>query len=48
VLPASLLMGFLWDWRGPEVAFLVSATLGVAAAVLLMLLVKTRPTARLA
>ena len=46
VLPASLLMGFLWDWRGPEVAFLVSATLGLAAAVLLMLLVKTRPTAR--
>jgi MFS family permease len=46
VLPASLLMGFLWDWRGPEVAFLVSATLGVAAAVLLLLLVKTRPTAR--
>jgi MFS family permease len=48
VLPASLLMGFLWDWRGPEVAFLVSATLGVTAAVLLMLLVKTRPTARAA
>jgi MFS family permease len=48
VLPASLLMGFLWDWRGPEVAFLVSATLGVAAAVLLMLLVKARPTQRTA
>jgi MFS family permease len=48
VLPASLLMGFLWDWRGPQVAFLVSATLGVAAAVLLMLLVKTRPTQRTA
>jgi MFS family permease len=48
VLPASLLMGFLWDWRGPEVAFLVSATLGLAAAMLLMLLVKTRPAARTA
>jgi MFS family permease len=48
VLPASLLMGFLWDWRGPEVAFLVSATLGIAAAMLLMLLVKTRPTPRTA
>ena len=48
VLPASLLMGFLWDWRGPEVAFLVSATLGAAAAVLLMLLVKTRQTTRTA
>jgi len=46
VLPASLLMGFLWDWHGPAVAFLVSATLGVTAAVLLMLLVKTRSTAR--
>ena len=45
VLPASLLMGLLWDWRGPEVAFLVSATLGLAAAVLLMLLVRTRPVA---
>lgn len=48
VLPASLLMGLLWDWRGPEVAFLVSATLGLAAAVLLMLLVKTRPVSRVA
>jgi MFS family permease len=42
VLPASLLMGGLWDWRGPQIAFLVSATLGATAAVLLMLLVKTR------
>ena len=48
VLPASLLMGLLWDWRGPQVAFLVSATLGLAAAVLLMLLVKTRPVSRVA
>ena len=44
VLPASLLMGFLWDWRGPRLAFLVSATLGMTAAALLMLLVKTRQT----
>lgn len=43
VLPASLLMGFLWDWRGPQTAFLVSAMLGVTAAVLLMLLVKVKP-----
>ncbi len=48
VLPASLLMGFLWDWRGPEVAFLVSATLGISAAILLMLLVKTRSVRRMA
>lgn len=44
VLPASLLMGSLWDWRGPATAFLVSALLGATAAVLLLLLVKTRTT----
>ncbi|HET6671218.1 MAG TPA: MFS transporter [Pyrinomonadaceae bacterium] len=43
VLPASLLMGALWIWRGPAVAFLVSAALGASAAVLLLLLVK-QPT----
>ncbi|MEP6741870.1 MAG: MFS transporter [bacterium] len=42
VLPASLLMGVLWDWRGPQTAFIVSAILGSTAAVLLLLLVKTR------
>ena len=42
VLPASLLMGGLWDWRGPRTAFLVSAALGATAAVLLLLLVKPR------
>ncbi|MGH9871093.1 MAG: MFS transporter [Pyrinomonadaceae bacterium] len=42
VLPASLLMGGLWDWRGPRTAFLVSAVLGATAALLLLLLVKTR------
>jgi len=42
VLPASLLMGTLWDWRGPETAFLVSAALGATAALLLLLLVKPR------
>jgi MFS family permease len=41
VLPASLLMGALWDWRGPQTAFIVSALLGSTAAVLLLLLVKT-------
>jgi MFS family permease len=41
-LPASLLMGALWYWRGPQTAFLVSAILGSSAAVLLLLLVKTR------
>jgi MFS family permease len=44
VLPASLLMGGLWNWRGPQIAFLVSAALGATAALLLLLLVKTRPT----
>jgi MFS family permease len=42
VLPASLLMGALWDWRGPQTAFLVSAALGATAALLLLLLVRTR------
>jgi MFS family permease len=41
VLPASLLMGSLWSWRGPQIAFLVSAVLGASAALLLLLLVKT-------
>jgi MFS family permease len=43
VLPASLLMGFLWDWRGPQTAFLVSAVLGATAAVLFRLLVRVGP-----
>jgi MFS family permease len=42
VLPASLMMGILWNWRGPQTAFLVSAVLGATAGLLLMLLVKTR------
>lgn len=42
VLPASLLMGFIWDWKGPTAAFLVCATLGLTAALLLFLLI--RPT----
>src|SRR5678809_1805215 len=42
VFPASVLMGVIWDWRGPRTAFLVSAILGATAAVLLLLLVKTR------
>jgi MFS family permease len=41
VLPASLLMGSLWNWRGPKLAFLVSAVMGSSAAVLLTLLVKS-------
>jgi MFS family permease len=46
VLPASLLMGALWSWRGPGLAFLVSAALGATAALLMLLLVK-QPTDRL-
>lgn len=42
VFPASLLMGGLWYWRGPATAFLVSAALGITAAVLLLLLVQQR------
>ena len=40
VLPASLLMGSIWDWKGPTTAFLVSAALGSAAALLLLILVR--------
>lgn len=42
VFPASLLMGAVWEWRGPQTAFLVSAVLGATAAVLLLLAVRTR------
>jgi len=42
VFPASLLMGAVWEWRGPQTAFLLSAVLGATAAVLLMMVVKPR------
>ncbi len=42
VLPASLLMGGVWAWRGPETAFLVSAAIGTTSAVLLLSMVKMR------
>jgi MFS family permease len=44
VLPASLLMGLIWNWRGPKAAFLLSAVLGIAAAVTLLILIKSPPT----
>jgi len=40
VFPASLLMGAVWEWRGPQTAFLLSAALGATAAFLLLILVK--------
>lgn len=43
VFPASLLMGAVWEWRGPQTAFLLSAALGATAALLLMLAVKPTP-----
>ena len=45
VLPASLLMGALWDTWNPETAFVVSAVIGSGAALLLALFV--RPAAPL-
>jgi len=42
VLPASLLMGFIWDWRGATTAFILSGCLGASAALLLLTLVRTR------
>jgi MFS family permease len=41
VFPASLLMGMIWDWKGPTVAFLVSAFMGATAAMLLLVLVRS-------
>jgi len=43
VFPASLLMGMIWDWKGPATAFLVSATLGLTAAILLFFFVRPHP-----
>lgn len=43
VFPASFLMGTIWDWKGPAVAFLVSAFMGATAALLLLILVKPHP-----
>jgi MFS family permease len=40
VLPASLLMGALWDAWNPETAFVVSAAIGTTAALLLALVVR--------
>ena len=46
VLPASLLMGVVWDWQGPAAAFLLSAGIGVAAAALMLTVdSKRRPPA---
>ncbi len=43
VFPASFLMGMIWDWKGPAVAFLVSAFMGATAALLLLIFVKPHP-----
>jgi MFS family permease len=43
VFPASLLMGMIWDWKGPTTAFLVSAVMGATAAALLLLFVRPHP-----
>ncbi|HYY43374.1 MAG TPA: MFS transporter [Pyrinomonadaceae bacterium] len=40
VWPASLLMGEIWDWQGPRVAFLMCAVLGTLAALLLSFTVR--------
>ena len=43
VFPASFLMGMIWDWKGPAVAFMVSAVMGATAAFLLLILVRPHP-----
>jgi len=42
VLPASLLMGGLWAWRGATTAFVVSALVGSGSALLLALTVRPK------
>ena len=48
VFPASLMMGMIWDWKGPTTAFLVSAVMGASAAVLLLIFVQQRAENELA
>jgi len=43
VFPASLLMGMIWDWKGPTAAFLISAVIGATAAALLLIFVRPHP-----
>jgi len=43
VFPASLLMGMIWDWKGPTTAFLISAVMGATAAALLLIFVRPHP-----
>ena len=43
VFPASLLMGIIWDWKGPTAAFLISAAMGATAAALLLIFVRPHP-----
>lgn len=45
VLPASILMGALWQWYGAGVAFMVSAGIGALAAALLLVLVRPQANA---
>jgi MFS family permease len=42
VLPASLLIGALWSWRGATFAFLTSAVIGALAALLLAIFVRPK------
>ncbi len=47
VFPASLLMGMIWDWKGPATAFLFSAFIGATAAALLLIFVRPHPQSTL-
>lgn len=42
VLPASLLMGAVWNWHSPRAAFITSASIGALAALLLLSVVRAR------
>jgi len=41
-LPASLLMGFLWDWKGPKTAFLFGAVLALVSVIMLFSLIRIK------
>jgi MFS family permease len=43
VFPASYIMGTIWDWYGPRAAFIMSASIGALAALLLLAVVSARP-----
>ncbi|HNU09264.1 MAG TPA: MFS transporter, partial [Pyrinomonadaceae bacterium] len=46
VFPASLIFGGLWTWLGTEAAFLISASISIAAAFMLMISIRPHSEVR--